>query len=119
MLLIDKVKDDYKKAWFYVYETVENGWSRNMLLNGLGTDLYERQGHALTNFKRTLPEDTSDLAKGAQRCQEPPCPQAVSARIPASANCFLNQYEEKHREVWWYRLNCLSLQQNFVKCINC
>jgi predicted nuclease of restriction endonuclease-like (RecB) superfamily len=91
MLLIDKVKDDYKKAWFYVYETVENGWSRNMLLNGLGTDLYERQGHALTNFKRTLPEDTSDLAKGAQRCQEPPCPQAVSARIPASANCFNKQ----------------------------
>jgi hypothetical protein len=91
MLLIDKVKDDYKKAWFYVCETVENGRSRNMLLNGLGTDLYERQGHALTNFKRTLPEDTSDLAKGAQRCQEPPCPQAVSARIPASANCFNKQ----------------------------
>lgn len=63
MLLIDKVKDDYKKAWFYVCETVENGWSRNMLLNGLGTDLYERQGHALTNFKRTLPEETSGLAQ--------------------------------------------------------
>lgn len=28
MLLIDKVKDDYKKAWFYVCETVEYGWSR-------------------------------------------------------------------------------------------
>lgn len=42
MLLIDKVKDDYKKAWFYVCEIVENGWSRNMLLNGLDTDLYER-----------------------------------------------------------------------------
>ena len=32
MLLIDKVKDDYKKAWFYVCETVENGWSRAQLL---------------------------------------------------------------------------------------
>ena len=63
MLLIDKVKDDYKKAWFYVCEIVENGWSRNMLLNGLDTDLYERQGHALTNFKRTLPDETSDLAQ--------------------------------------------------------
>ena len=63
MLLIDKVKDDYKKAWFYVCEIVENGWSRNMLLNGLDTDLYERQGHALTNFKRPLPDETSDLAQ--------------------------------------------------------
>lgn len=63
ILLIDKLKDDYKKAWFYVCETIENGWSRNMLLNGLDTDLYERQGHALTNFKRTLPEETSDLAQ--------------------------------------------------------
>ena len=63
MLLIDKAKDDYKKAWFYVCEIIENGWSRNMLLNGLDTNLYERQGHALTNFKRTLPEETSDLAQ--------------------------------------------------------
>ena len=63
MLLIDKLKDDYKKAWFYVCGTIENGWSRNMLLNFMGTDLYERQGHALTNFKRTLPDETSDLAQ--------------------------------------------------------
>jgi predicted nuclease of restriction endonuclease-like (RecB) superfamily len=42
---------------------VENGWSRDMLLNFMGTDLYERQGKALTNFQRTLPEETSDLAR--------------------------------------------------------
>lgn len=63
MLLIDKLKNDYKKAWFYICEIIENGWSRNMLLNFMGTDLYERQGHALTNFKRTLPDETSDLAQ--------------------------------------------------------
>ena len=34
-----------------------------MLLNFLDTDLYERQGKALTNFNRTLPEETSDLAQ--------------------------------------------------------
>lgn len=33
-----------------------------MLLNALDTDLYERQGKALNNFTRTLPEETSDLA---------------------------------------------------------
>ena len=34
-----------------------------MLLNFLGTDLYERQGKALTNFERTLPSESSELAK--------------------------------------------------------
>ena len=48
---------------FFVHQTVENGWSRDTLLNFIGTDLYERQGKALTNFKNTLPEETSDLAQ--------------------------------------------------------
>lgn len=60
--IIDKCKDNPQKALFYVHQTVENGWSRNMLLNFLDTNLYERQGKALTNFQRTLPEETSDLA---------------------------------------------------------
>lgn len=63
MLLIDKVKGNAEKALFYVHQTVLNGWSRNMLLNFLDTDLYERQGKALSNFKQTLPEETSDLAQ--------------------------------------------------------
>ena len=62
-LLIDKYKGCATKALFYVHQTVENGWSRAMLLNFLDTDLYERQGKALTNFTRTLPEETSDLAQ--------------------------------------------------------
>ncbi len=63
MLIIDKVKGNTEKAMFFVHQTVENGWSRNILLNFLGTDLYERQGKAITNFKRTLPEETSDLVQ--------------------------------------------------------
>ena len=63
LLLIDKCKGDPKKAFFFVHQTVQNGWSRNMLLNFLDTDLYERQGKALTNFCRTLPEETSNLAQ--------------------------------------------------------
>ena len=34
-----------------------------MLLNFLDTDLYERQGKALTNFERTLSNESSELAK--------------------------------------------------------
>lgn len=61
--IIDKFKEQPEKALFFVRQTVENGWSRNMLLNFMDTDLYERQGKALTNFQRTLPEETSDLAR--------------------------------------------------------
>ena len=61
--IIDKVKGDAEKALFFVHQTIENGWSRNVLLNFLDTDLYERQGKALTNFNRTLPDETSELAQ--------------------------------------------------------
>lgn len=44
MLLIDKCKNAPQKALFFVHQIMQNGWSRNMLLNFLDTDLYERQG---------------------------------------------------------------------------
>ena len=61
--IIDKCKGDQEKALFYVRKTIENNWSRAVLLNFLDTDLYERQGKALTNFARTLPTEQSDLAQ--------------------------------------------------------
>ena len=61
--IIDKCSDNPEKALFYVHQTVVNGWSRSVLLGFLDTDLYERQGKALTNFKQTLPDETSDLAQ--------------------------------------------------------
>ena len=42
---------------------MENGWSRAMLLNFIDTGMYERQGKALTNFNKTLPETNSGLAQ--------------------------------------------------------
>lgn len=62
ILLIDKCHSDYTKALFFVQKILENGWSRNTLLNYLDTNLFERSQGALTNFKRTLPEVSSDLA---------------------------------------------------------
>ncbi len=61
--IIDKCKGDSAKGLFYVRKTLENNWSRNVLLNFLDTDLYERQGKAITNFSVTLPDDRSDLAQ--------------------------------------------------------
>ena len=62
-LILDRVKGDVNKALFFVNQTVENGWSRAMLLNWIDTGLFERTGKALTNFKNTIPDTTSDLAQ--------------------------------------------------------
>lgn len=62
-VIIDKCKGDYDKAIFYVQKTLENNWSRAVLLNFLDTNLYERQGKAITNFSQTLPAVESDLAQ--------------------------------------------------------
>lgn len=63
ILLIDRFSSNPNKAVFYAGEVVKNGWSRDVLRNFIDTDLYERHGKALTNFKRTLPEVTSELAQ--------------------------------------------------------
>lgn len=47
----------------FVRKTLENGWSRNILLNFMDTDLYERHKKAITNFKVSLPVPQSDLAQ--------------------------------------------------------
>ena len=62
-LIMSKVPGNPKKALFFIQQDLSNGWSRDMLLNFLSTDLYERQGKALNNFTATLPSETSDLAK--------------------------------------------------------
>lgn len=62
-LLIDKCHDNLEKFNFYVDKVIENNWSRAVLLNFLDTDLYERQGKAITNFQYTLPKETGDLAQ--------------------------------------------------------
>ena len=51
------------QALFYVRRTIQNGWSRNTLLNWLSTDLYECEGKGQTNFALTMPSDDCDLAQ--------------------------------------------------------
>ena len=61
--IIDKCKGNRDKALFYVQRTIQHGWSRNVLLNWLSTDLYEREGSAQTNFAVTMPSNECDLAE--------------------------------------------------------
>ena len=66
-LIIDKCKGNVEMALFYVRKVNQEGWSRDMLLNFISTDLYERQGKSLSNFNNTLPSVMSDLAQEITR----------------------------------------------------
>jgi predicted nuclease of restriction endonuclease-like (RecB) superfamily len=61
ILIFEKIKD-IAEALFYVHKAIENNWSRAVLEYQIETNLYKRQGRAVTNFTTTLPKPQSDLA---------------------------------------------------------
>ena len=50
--LIEKLKETDEKLW-YAHQTIQNGWSRNVLVHQIESGLYRRQGKALTKVLRT------------------------------------------------------------------
>lgn len=62
--LFQKLKDPLRRLW-YAKMTIEHGWSLPVLVHQIESGLFERQGKAVTNFKRTLPPPQSDLAQQA------------------------------------------------------
>jgi predicted nuclease of restriction endonuclease-like (RecB) superfamily len=62
-ILIFTKSKSYTEAQFYLQQTISNGWGRETLALQIKSQLFERQGKAITNFKQTLPEPLSDLAQ--------------------------------------------------------
>jgi len=62
VVLLEQVKDPEERLW-YAHAAVQHGWSRNVLVHWIESDLYGRQGKAQTNFERTLATLQSDLAR--------------------------------------------------------
>lgn len=60
--LLEKLKSLEMRLW-YGKKTIENGWSRDVLVYQIESKLFERQGGAITNFERTLPKPQSDFAQ--------------------------------------------------------
>lgn len=60
--ILDKVKDPIQRVW-YIQKTIENSWSRSVLIHQIDTDLFSRQGGAITNFEAVLPAPQSELAQ--------------------------------------------------------
>jgi predicted nuclease of restriction endonuclease-like (RecB) superfamily len=61
ILILEKLKSMEVRAW-YAYQVVINGWSGRALEDAIKSNLYERQGKAITNFKGTLSDPYSRLA---------------------------------------------------------
>jgi predicted nuclease of restriction endonuclease-like (RecB) superfamily len=61
-ILIEKVKDPLQRLW-YAQQTAQHGWSRTVLEVQIESNLYGRQGKAVTNFAAALPPPQSDLAQ--------------------------------------------------------
>lgn len=60
--ILDKVKLAEERLW-YAQAAIQNGWSRSVLVMQIDTNLYRRQGKAITNFQTTLPSPQSDLVQ--------------------------------------------------------
>ena len=66
-VLLEKVKDPILEREWYLEQTLNHGWSRNILIHQIETNLYARQVKALKtdNFQQTLPSPQSDLVQQA------------------------------------------------------
>lgn len=62
ILLMERVKDLSSRFW-YMEQTIQNGWSRDTLGLMIKSGAHLRQGKAVSNFSLTLPDPQSDLAR--------------------------------------------------------
>jgi predicted nuclease of restriction endonuclease-like (RecB) superfamily len=60
-LLLNKTKS-MEEALFYLQQTIEHNWSRAILSLQIEQNLFARQGKALSNFNKTLPESQALMA---------------------------------------------------------
>jgi predicted nuclease of restriction endonuclease-like (RecB) superfamily len=62
IVLLTRLDERVERLW-YAAQAVQHGWSRAVLVHQIETGLHARQGQAITNFERTLPQPQSDLAR--------------------------------------------------------
>lgn len=63
--IMDYIKDKNIRKW-YISETIENGWSRPVIIHQIKSKLYERQAiteNKITNFDSTLPSPSNKQVK--------------------------------------------------------
>lgn len=62
-VILDRIGNNAERNW-YAAKTIENSWSRNVLIHQIESRLYERQALAdkVRNFEKLLPSAQSELA---------------------------------------------------------
>ena len=60
--IFTKIKNQEIRQW-YIEKTIENGWSRSVLVMNINAEAHLKLGAAQTNFSDNLPKPTSDLAQ--------------------------------------------------------
>jgi predicted nuclease of restriction endonuclease-like (RecB) superfamily len=61
--IMEKVKDEKQREW-YIKKTIENAWSRDILVHQIESGLYHRQEitKKISNYKKRLSKPQSELA---------------------------------------------------------
>lgn len=62
VLLMQKIKDIRVRSW-YAKTSLEQGWSKDVLLLMIKSCVHERRGKAVSNFSMRLPAPQSDLVQ--------------------------------------------------------
>lgn len=78
-ILLQRLNHLEDRIW-YAQKTIENGWSRNVLVHWIDSKLHERQGKAISNFSSTLAPLQSDLA--TQTLKDPYCFDFLALKEP-------------------------------------
>jgi predicted nuclease of restriction endonuclease-like (RecB) superfamily len=60
--ILDALNDPNEREW-YLRQTIEHGWSRNVLVHQIESQLYQRQGKGADKLCSTLPAPQSELAQ--------------------------------------------------------
>jgi len=61
LALLEKLKDEQLRLW-YAHQSIENGWSRNILAIQIESKQHQRIGQTANNFEVALPPGDSDMA---------------------------------------------------------
>ena len=70
IVIMQRIESEEERLW-YANEAIKCGWSRNVLVMWIESQLYKRRGAAVNNFALTLPEAHSDLA--VESLKDPYC----------------------------------------------
>jgi len=66
-ILLDRVQGPADREW-YIRQTIQNGWSRNILALQIESRLHGRQGKAITNFPATA---TASIGEATAHVRSP------------------------------------------------